>query len=425
MLVFWLGIYSRSVRSSQSLDQILPALNPLVLLPRLLVRSGQRLNHALEIRIAKVRHRVPRRIRLRSRVIDLGRRLHHAVLRALDRVVGPPREQIPRVDDDGARYGRRIHEGPLRRAHLQATPLVLKQQRERAVVAVLAGADLQLSVVALEHALRHAGVVQQPQSIIPAVCKAVEPALVDAHAHRDRAHQLHVQVFARVVEGQHDVLERLRVVVALHGRPHVRHARLTFPPDLQRLLEVRHRAQLLHLALVLVWQRHLLAAVAAVSAVRLGGVPRQRVLLCLRAREELRRVREDGGDGRGGDGVVGEVDEAGGLEAGEDGLGGLLFLGGGAAEEGGEVDELGEGQYGHGEVRGGRAYGDDEVVLRDCLGDVDVCHCKSVCDWHEVSSVRKCHGGRICDLSDAAAIARVEIGMRERMRPPSAFPAVV
>ncbi len=36
-----------------------------------------------------------------------------------------------------------------------------------------------------------------------------------------------------------------------------------------------------------------------------------------------------------------EVDEAGGLEAGEDGLGGCEFIGGGAVEEFGEVDELG------------------------------------------------------------------------------------
>ena len=38
--------------------------------------------------------------------------------------------------------------------------------------------------------------------------------------------------------------------------------------------------------------------------------------------------------------MVGEVNEAGCLEAVEDGLGSLLFLGGGAAQEGREVNEL-------------------------------------------------------------------------------------
>lgn len=42
------------------------------------------------------------------------------------------------------------------------------------------------------------------------------------------------------------------------------------------------------------------------------------------------------------DRVVREVDEAGGLEAVEEGLGGVEAFGGAAVEEGGEVDELGE-----------------------------------------------------------------------------------
>lgn len=45
-------------------------------------------------------------------------------------------------------------------------------------------------------------------------------------------------------------------------------------------------------------------------------------------------------DGGGGDAVVAEVDEAGALEAGEDGGGGGLLDGGVGGEEGGEVDEL-------------------------------------------------------------------------------------
>ena len=52
-------------------------------------------------------------------------------------------------------------------------------------------------------------------------------------------------------------------------------------------------------------------------------------------------MREGGGDGGGGDAVVFEVDEAGGLEAGEDGAGGGGFGVWVAVEEGGEVDKLG------------------------------------------------------------------------------------
>lgn len=62
--------------------------------------------------------------------------------------------------------------------------------------------------------------------------------------------------------------------------------------------------------------------------------------MVLRTREELGRIGEDGGNGFGGNSVVGEVYEAGSLEAVEDGLGSLLFLGGSAAQEGREIDEL-------------------------------------------------------------------------------------
>jgi hypothetical protein len=62
--------------------------------------------------------------------------------------------------------------------------------------------------------------------------------------------------------------------------------------------------------------------------------------LFLGAGEELSGVGEDGRYGREGDTVVLEVDEAGGLEALENGGGGLLLCGGVTREEGGEVDEL-------------------------------------------------------------------------------------
>lgn len=81
-----------------------------------------------------------------------------------------------------------------------------------------------------------------------------------------------------------------------------------------------------------------------VAPVRLGAVPRKRVLLGLRARKEGGRLGEDARDGRGGDAVVLEVQEAGLLEPAEDGLGCGALGGGGAVEEVIEVDELGMGE---------------------------------------------------------------------------------
>ena len=63
--------------------------------------------------------------------------------------------------------------------------------------------------------------------------------------------------------------------------------------------------------------------------------------MCGGTREELRGGGEDGRDGREGDGMVGEVDEAGGLETVQDGGGCGLSLGGGAIQEEGEVNQLG------------------------------------------------------------------------------------
>lgn len=80
-----------------------------------------------------------------------------------------------------------------------------------------------------------------------------------------------------------------------------------------------------------------------VAAVGARGVPGQRVFLLLRPGEELGRVGEDGADGGRGDAVVLEVDEAGALEAGEEGGGGVEALLGRARGVLGEVDELGRG----------------------------------------------------------------------------------
>lgn len=77
-----------------------------------------------------------------------------------------------------------------------------------------------------------------------------------------------------------------------------------------------------------------------VPAIRTRRRPPQLLFLGERPLEEGRGGREDGGDHGIRDGVRGEVDEAGCLEAVKDGLGGLEALGGRAVEEEGKVDEL-------------------------------------------------------------------------------------
>lgn len=146
-----------------------------------------------------------------------------------------------------------------------------------------------------------------------------------------------MQVLAAVEKFQHDILENLALVIKAIG-PHIRQALLALTADLERLLEIRHGgAQGLDVALV-DQLRDLLTAVRRVAAVGLGAVPGQGVLLGLRAREEGRGRREDARDLRARDAVVFQVDEAGLLEAAEEGVGGGLLFGGRAGEEEREVD---------------------------------------------------------------------------------------
>ena len=60
-----------------------------------------------------------------------------------------------------------------------------------------------------------------------------------------------------------------------------------------------------------------------VAAVAAGRRPAEGIFLALGPVEEAGGAGEDGGDGGGGDAVVGEVEEAGGLEGCCDGFGGL------------------------------------------------------------------------------------------------------
>lgn len=62
------------------------------------------------------------------RIIRFRRRFHNPVLRTLDRVVGPARQQISRVHDDGAWDGRCVHPCALWGADLQAAASVLEEE---------------------------------------------------------------------------------------------------------------------------------------------------------------------------------------------------------------------------------------------------------------------------------------------------------
>ena len=78
---------------------------------------------------------------------------------ALDSVVGPAREQVGGVDDDGVFDGGRIDEGVVGGEDLQAAGHVLEEEGDGAVVGVGACADAAL--VLLEFASWAGGVVEE------------------------------------------------------------------------------------------------------------------------------------------------------------------------------------------------------------------------------------------------------------------------
>ena len=72
------------------------------------------------------------------------RRLDNAVLGALDGVVGPAREEVGGVDDDGVFDGGRVDEGVVGGEDLQAAGHVLEEEGDGAVICVSSCADAAL-----------------------------------------------------------------------------------------------------------------------------------------------------------------------------------------------------------------------------------------------------------------------------------------
>lgn len=113
-----------------------------------------------------------------------------------------------------------------------------------------------------------------------------------------------------------------------------------FAADLEGLFDVWRRVAQ-GFDFVQVGERcYFLTARGRIAAVGLRGSPCERLLRFDGQLEELGRGVKDTGAGCSRDGDVLEVDEAGGLEAREDGFGCLGLLGVVAIEEFGEVDEL-------------------------------------------------------------------------------------
>ena len=262
------------------------------------------------------------------------------MLGALDPVVAPPAQQVPRIHHDRVLDRRRAHKGALRTLDLETADIVLEEQRDRSVVRVLARSD-PVGVVC-EHALRHGRVVQETESIVAAVGVAVEEvraAVLQAHAQGDGAHHLHVQVLAGQEERLHGAGEVYAGRVELVG-PSVRGVRHTFSPDLHRLLEVGVAGPEGEDLRRVGGLGDFLAAEGHVAAVGSGGGPAEGVLLGLASVEEEGGFLEYVVDCGGWDAVVAEIEESGGLEGLVDGLGGgesgVVF----SVQECREVDEL-------------------------------------------------------------------------------------
>ena len=79
----------------------------------------------VQVRIAKVRNAIPTRMPV---LLSGLRRLDNAVLGALDGVVGPARQQVRGVDDNGVFDGRRVDEVAVWREDLKAAGHVLEEE---------------------------------------------------------------------------------------------------------------------------------------------------------------------------------------------------------------------------------------------------------------------------------------------------------
>lgn len=193
--------------------------------------------------------------------------------------------------------------------------------------------------VDLEHIRVDSRIMQQPQRVIPHIDVAVKEVLIQPHPHGNGAQHIHMHRLALLKERHHIRPEPGHGPLLLR-RPLVRKRGLVVPANLVALLEVRRRAALLADVVRRVVLRHLLPPGRRVAPVGLGRRPQNLLLGRVGLGEELGRLGKGVLDRLEGDGVVLEVDEAGILEAAEDGLGGVLALLGRAIEEFGEVDEL-------------------------------------------------------------------------------------
>ena len=255
-------------------------------------------------------------IHIRTRGLD------DAVDRAADGVIAPPGEQIASVDNARILDGSRVHKVPVGAPNLQATPRVLEQQGDGAIVGVLAGSDL--AGVDAKHLLLDGRVVQQAQGVVAVVDKAVEEGRVEAHADGDGPHHLDVQRLALVEEVEHDGFEVAHGVD--RGGPLVGVVNLALAPDLEALLDVGYGAtDGLDLGCVCLL-RHLLPAGCRVAAVRLRGRPATRELGLERKVEELGRGPKHVLARLARDWDVAQVDKTSGLEAVQNGLGRLQSL---------------------------------------------------------------------------------------------------
>ena len=93
-----------------------------------------------------------------------------------------------------------------------------------------------LVLILLEDFRLHLGVMQQAQSIVANVDKAVEPSFLDADTQRDCAHHLNVQLLATLEEVQHMVFEDLAFFIKSIW-PIVVVLRIRVKADLVRLIQ--------------------------------------------------------------------------------------------------------------------------------------------------------------------------------------------